>query len=185
MTPPPTAWPPLPPGERLLWQGRPARTFALSLEDAVTALGGLLLIAFSLVMAIGLNPGPGLLPDHLLSPPVLTLPGIAGGLWLFPLRLIYAARRRRSSHYALTTEAAYIRRDGPFGPKVTRFTLSPSDSLTLDPGRPGSVWLRERIIPTLYSRFTLRQGFEYIPEAETVYRLARSVQMGKGEGIDG
>jgi hypothetical protein len=184
MTPPPTAVP-LPPGERLLWQGRPARTFALSLEDAVCAIGGLLLLAFSLAMAIGLNPDPGLLPDRLLSPPVLTVPGIAGGLWLFPIRLIHAARRRRTSRYALTTRAAYIHRDGLIGPRVTRFTLGPSDPVSMEAGPIGSVWLREREIPTRFSSFTLYEGFEYIPDAEAVFRLAQAVQAGKGEGTDG
>lgn len=172
----------LQPGERILWQGRPAAGFrGADLLDKRTPFG-LAVAGFALfwmaTAAAMAGPGP-----FGWAFPLFGLPFLLIGLNMAVGQPLRDALRRRGTFYTLTDRAAFIATQGPGARRLDRYPLGPGFRPTLDDGDPGSVWFAEAEDQTRrgwrgtgasrrYASVTVgrrRIGFEAIPDARGVY----------------
>lgn len=189
--PPPPGWEGiLAPGERILWQGRPAPgTDWASLLDT-RRLFGLVFAGFAVfwmakAFDIGSNHGA---IGYLI--PLFGLPFLAAGLKMAGGDLLLAARQRRRTWYTLTDRNAFIATEGLGGRKLSTHPLVPSLVVRLEDGEPGTIWFGQRTVHRTVSVRGLGMsrashsartlpgpaGFERIPDARTVYGRILEVQ---------
>ncbi len=151
-------------GERIIWQGRPSGAIHLGAADYPVALFALFFIGFSLFWIQGAMAAGG----HFW---MFGLIHLTVGIAVFLLPFLWAPLVRRRSYYTLTNRRALISRDLPFlGRKLETFPLSLMSELSLNPGNPGSILFADRYSFTSFTR-RRKIGFEYIPDAETVFGL--------------
>lgn len=174
----PGGWAPyLEPGERFLWEGRPATGLRFGFADFGPSVVGLIFTIFSLfwiATAAGAE-GPAFLP-YIGALPLLT------GLYLLIGRLYWAARRRARTRYALTDRRALI---------ATTHLGKQMRAIPIEPGMPEGVRmgpessliffretaLGQRLTTGTHTKRNANQiGFEYIADGPHVLALIRQIQ---------
>lgn len=121
------------PGEKILWSGRPARGFRLTLWD----IG---LIPFSLFwggFAIFWESGVMSMPGAPVFMRLWGIPFVLIGLYLIAGRFVVDAAARARTEYVLTDRRVIIRRSG-FLPNFSTTQLELLPSVTLEEGRGGT-----------------------------------------------
>lgn len=177
----------LPPGETILWRGRPDGRVAWSDMLSMRSVHGLMAIVFALFWMNTSNRIGG--SGHF---PYFGLTFVAIGLYFIVGRLLWEAVLHRRTWYTLTDRAAYIATD-LLDRKLDRYELRPDLPVELEDGAPGTVWFAERIVhrpgrwrtvngdreyePPHTERH--RIGFRRIAEARMVWRLLNEAKEGE------
>lgn len=161
----------LDPGERILWQGRPAQGFYMDLVKLPLAIFGLFFTGFALFWMV--------------------MAAQAGGVfWMFGLihfsvgvgltfsAVAWGTLKRRGTWYTLTTRRAFIATELPLkGKRLDSYAITPDTRLSLRQGSPGSViFSREDRRGNKGRVYTVDIGFERIAEAGRAYEIMRDIQ---------
>lgn len=171
--PPPPGWEGiLDPGERILWQGRPAPGIVLTAGNAFAFLFGLGFAGFALFWMIGAaKAGAGFWAFGLIH--------FSVGLGMAAGALLWAPYRRRYTWYTLSDQRAFIATEMPHkGKALNSYPVTPQTVLRLADGAPGNVWFAEETRRGKNRTYTVDIGFERIADADHVYRLMRDIQRG-------
>jgi hypothetical protein len=155
----------LPPGETVLWQGRPDTGVAWSDILSMTSVHGLLAIGFGVLWMH--TTGETWASGHF---PLFGLIFVAAGLYFIVGRLLWEAVLHRWTYYTLTDQAAYIATD-LLGQKLDRHELHRDMPLELEDGAPGTVWFAERIVHRPGEWRTVHGDTEYVPPRTDRYRI--------------
>ncbi|MDD2868510.1 hypothetical protein [Neomegalonema sp.] len=165
-----TLWAPvLASGERLLWTGRPARGLKWRGQDWFLVPFGLMFLAFALVWT-GLAWFGG---ASFLS--LWGVPFILVGFQMAVGRFFSDARRRARTRYALSDRRALILEDGR-RPRLVSIPILPATEIKAQPGPLTTIGLRSAAGEADGEG---GQGFEFIEEGESVYRLILDIQQGR------
>ena len=161
------------PGERAVWNGRSDGAVVLTAKALLTALAGFGIVIILLFILILAASGPFILK-------VIIMIFLAKGVFLIFDPALSAYRRKRC-FYVLTNKRAIIMTDFPFlGKKTISYPLVKETELEYDMKDPGSIHFKSKYKYILDSNSPRKWiGFERIPDAVQVYRLARSVQRGE------
>jgi hypothetical protein len=170
--PPPEGWEGiLDPGERILWQGRPApRPAALPARGRRNRIMPFAVIAFSIFWMVQAMQAGGV-------------------LWLFGLVFLYIGirelRRRPEvrrdvlpeTFYTLTDRRAFIATDLGGKRDLRSYPIDRDTVVELVDGRPGSVYFATApVAGGLLGGIRSRIGFELVEDARSVYALIREIQ---------
>jgi hypothetical protein len=155
-------------GETILWQGRPDPAFALTREDIVPMVFGLVFSGFALIwMAIAMTGGSFFWMFGLIH--------FSAGLCMTIYSLLRDTVARRYSYYTLTSRRAIIGLSYPWrAPSLRKFRLTHTRKISTDHvhtvtfGPPGRS--KRHPLPTCAPQFTR------IDEAENVYHLMQQIQ---------
>ena len=169
-------------GEKLIWEGSPAGGLKIRPSDLTASFFGLFFLGFSIFwvyMASSITrdaPGSG---GFGLIFPLFGLPFVAVGAYLVFGRFLWKAFVRTKTRYALTDTRAIIATNA-FGRKLKSFPILADTRLDYEPGPEATIWFAEELRRgNKGRRYTVRKGFEYISDADEVYRLMRRIQQGK------
>lgn len=178
----------LDPDETLLWQGAPTAGIRFGGGDVPMTLFGCVLLGFALfwiataawmsgMMAIGAGMGMASgVGAGMVVFPLFGLPFIAVGAYLAFGRLFWKAWLRRHTRYALTDRRAIIARNA-WGRSLRSYPVDADTVIDFRPGREASIWFaEEERRGNKGRRYTVRHGFEFIPDGHEVYRLMRQIQ---------
>jgi len=175
----PTWLPPLLPGEQLLWQGRPSQTpIALRPLEAVLIPFSFFWAGFAGVwnlFAWGSAP---------LSFSLFGLPFLAAGLYFTVGRFAHNWYMRSRTHYALTTQRAFVLQGRLAGVKTLQRFLDPTLQVATNSHRNGSGTIVLGEPPSLFSQRhnvwanTGVDGFQFwkIHDADHVAQIILSCQ---------
>lgn len=159
----------LQPGEKILWQGRPAFRLAFEFTSPLELYGMIFLLALSV----------GWLRWTDLGGPVwiIWFVFLATGLWGLLGRHLWRAWKRRQSLYVLTDRRALVISGGRGRQKVEAYPIAMGTKVQLVEGQPGSVHFTTRKWRSIrgYEK-RWRTGFDFIDDAAAVYALFRRVQ---------
>ncbi|MBS8228383.1 hypothetical protein [Vannielia litorea] len=173
-------WPPrLRDGERVVWQGRPARAFSISQQDVIELLVGMPGLAF--LVGFGFlwlndpeNAGIGLL-GHL----GFGLYLLAAAFYLMGGRLLLRAWLRSRSEYLLTDQRAFIA-TRLFGSPFVREYRVTQDVVMQSDGDLDTIWLGPSIFLLDFRKVVGRQwpqaGFENLENGAAVLDLIRKAR---------
>ncbi|KIQ70352.1 hypothetical protein [Wenxinia marina] len=175
----------LAPGERILWQGRPAGGIVWSDLVSVQTVFGLFFTGFAVFwtsMASGMGV-PRNAPGIFNLFPLFGLLFVGIGLYQVVGRLFWDAFARNRTHYTLTDRAAYIATDLPGKRSLETHRLSGDVPPRLEDGDFGTVWFGEKTHHRpggwrggKYRRartWSTPVGFRRIPDARRVFGLVR------------
>lgn len=150
--------------ERIVWQGRPSGGLHLRLSDFPLILFGLFFSGFALFWMTAASRAGGAFW-------MFGLIHFSAGLAIVALPLFWRPLVRRRSFYTLTDRRALIASDLPVrGRRLDIYPINRMSELSLDPGKPGSVWFASKHSWTSITR-SARIGFELIPDAARVFSL--------------
>ena len=157
--------------EEILWQGRPDTKIALKPRNLAGAAFGLLFAGIALIWMIGAaRAGSGAWPFGLIH---FTFGAI------FALGSIYlGAFRRNRSWYTLTNHRAFIATDFPLiGKRLKSYPINKDTVLEYVDDEPASIiFARQRKRSQNGGYYTVKIGFERIPNGREVFHLFRQVQ---------
>ena len=171
-----TGWEPwLAPGERLLWQGAPARGLRLSKVDWVLIPFSLVWCGFAVVWT-GMAIAGGL-------PVVAILIGVVFviiGLFMVIGRFLWDAHVRAGTRYALTDRRAFIA-TRHFGRRLRSFPITAATPIEVEAGKTTSIWFAlsptgRRIGTARHGTMPERHGFQHLIDGPEVLALMRHVQ---------
>ncbi len=129
-------WPRLAPGERIVWQGAPARGLRLTRRDLMLVPFSMVWLSFVIFWNIGVGHSDGApLPFRLFGLLFLLI-----GLFFFVGRFLVDAWLRGRTRYVLTGRRAAIERAGPFGVRTNVDLRAVGDvHLTTELGGRGTI----------------------------------------------
>lgn len=138
-----SGWAPyLEPGERIVWQGRPAAGIRLTAAGLAQSAFGLFFFGFSVFWITAAASGASQAADKGNGAfglfPLFGVPFVAVGFYLLIGHWFWDAWQRRHSRYALTNRRAIIARSG-FGRALTSHRITKDTPLTFVEHRPGEV----------------------------------------------
>ena len=163
------------PGERAIWNGRSDGAVVLTANALLTALGGFGIVIFILFVLILAATSPSAEPMPFIFKVTIMI-FLAHGVFLI-FDPVFSAYRRKRCVYVLTNKRAIIMSDIPLlGKRTTSYPLVKETTLEYDWKNPGSIYFKSKY---QYRLDTNSIGFERIPDAVQVFRLAHSVQRGK------
>ena len=159
-------------GERILWQGRPDTRITLRPANIAGMVFGIFFAGFALFWMVGVARAGG------------------GAFWMFGLLhfsvglaiifapILWDPYKRSRTWYTLTDRRAFIATDLPLqGKKLKSYPIDEDTLLEFTPGEPATVsFAQETRRGNNGRRYTVRIGFERIPDGERVYRLIRDIQ---------
>jgi len=158
--------------EKILWQGRPLRSFRPRITQLPTFLFGSAFAGFALFWMIMAAAASDRFWMFGLIHFVVGL-----GVALGPIVLDHLLRK--NTWYTLTNRRAFIATDMPMaGRKLKSYPINRSTLLTLQDGDPPSVYFAEEYRTTKNGSRRMEIGFEAIPDGRDVMELMRSVQKG-------
>lgn len=168
--------------ERVLWQGRPATGLRITWRGALASGAGTIFLAFALFWmsgaTIGLLTGQwhqahGFAKAMMVIFPLFGLPFVALGLYGSFGHLIFDARRRAATAYALTDRRALIWCRG----RLTSWPIGPQARIDYRPGPEARIdFATRKDLDAEGTASFERVGFHWIAEGETVYHLIRRIQ---------
>ena len=168
----------LQPGERILWQGRPDRAFALKPQHILSLIFGLVFAGFALVWMVMAARAGGLFWSFGLIHFAVGL-GLAIGpplAWMI---------RRRGTWYTLTDRRAFIATDLPVkGRSLADYPIMPDTPVISDDRMPGSVLFAREMRAGRKGPLPVPLGFERIADAVPVTALIRAIQNGSAPQSD-
>ncbi|MBS0126354.1 aspartate carbamoyltransferase catalytic subunit [Thetidibacter halocola] len=169
----PTGWEGLlDPGERILWQGRPATLIRVGGGDILMMVFGTIFAGFALFWMVMAAQGGG--PFWLFGTIHFSL-GLGIVLWPVLGRPFVRSR----TWYTLTDRRAFIARDLPLkGRDLKSYPVTPDNGLVFRDREPGSVIFASEWRVGRKGGYETRIGFHDIAEARQVYALMRQVQRG-------
>lgn len=169
------------PGERLLWQARPAADIRLADFISVRLPFGLVFAAFAvfwITAAFAMTRQSGGFDVF----PLFGVPFFVVGLYMAIGVPIWDAYERAHSWYALSDHAAYIATELFGRRKLVRYSVSDMNALELEDGEIGTVWFRKETRVHTTQRYrsngmstprthvsTTQIGFKRIPAPRSVY----------------
>lgn len=168
-------------GEKILWQGAPSGGLKLRASDIFQSLFGMFFLGFSIfwVVTATTMTGKSNAPGPVMLFPLFGLPFVAVGAYLVFGRFFWKAYKRSKTRYALTDKRAIIA-TSVFGRKLESYPIGSGTRLDFEPGDPATIWFaEEERRGSKGRRYTVKHGFEYIPDGDEVYRLMRQVQQGE------
>lgn len=166
----------LDPGERILWQGQPARGLDFGRQSLREAAFGLPFLVFGLSWmtltwdAVREAPLPGILF------PLIGLFITASGAWQVIGSVLWDAWLRGRTWYTLTDRRAFIATEAMGNRRLRDWPIDPETLLDYDGGQPGTIWFAEAGPRDRRFGRRRRVGFERLPEARQVHALMRQVQ---------
>lgn len=186
-------------GETILWQGQPDGRLDFSgFWSVQTVFAGfftafaMFWMAMSFSMTSLMDDGVGQVVNIIF--PLFGLPFLGVGLYMLVGRFWADAQQRRSTHYTLTTHAAYIGVDAGAKRSLDRHAIGVDTRLTLMDGTTGTVWFAPARATAQVTRNSLRVteakqraqkiGFERISDPRAVYAMMRDMRM-RDSGIGG
>lgn len=175
--------------ETLLWQGAPSAGLRFARSDLVPAIIGIVLLGYlvfwsgmaasmSALAQIGQGMGmaSGVGPGLVMVPIMFALPLVAIAGYLILGRPLVAAYRRRHTRYALTDRRAIVAHSA-FGRSLRSYPIERDTLIDYRPGREATIWVAEEERRGAKGRrYTVKHGFEFIPDGDEVYRLMRQIQ---------
>lgn len=165
----------LDPDERLLWEGAPATGRRIRGTTLLFMGVGGIFILFAVAWTVIASIVP---PDETLGG-YFRLFGIPFGLIGLGIAVggyFWDGYSRRRTRYALTDRRAIIATSA-LGRSLKSYPIDSDTRLDYQPGPEATIWFAEEVtVDRRGNRFTVRQGFELIPEGDKVYRLMRQVQ---------
>ncbi len=161
------------PGERMLWQGRPDDGVYLDRWTRGQGLFGLAFVGFALVWVVLSAQIAGDIPVLGLIFPLSGLPFVVAGLWLAGGAYWGQAYLRRHATYSLSNRRAFIATRVLGRKSLVSLPVTPTTPLRLIPGPVPSV----HFLPEQPMGLGLA-GFDYLPEAEKVFKLMRQIAHG-------
>jgi hypothetical protein len=168
-------------GEKLLWEGAPAGGLKFRASDLVQSLFGLVFGGFAIfwiTMASEMT-SKGNAPGPVAFFPLFGIPFVLVGAYMVFGRFFWKAYKRSKTRYALTDKRAIIA-SSAFGRKLKSYPISDGTRLEYEPGDAATIWFaEEERRGSKGRRYTVKHGFEYIPNGDEVYRLMRKVQQGE------
>ncbi|MEM9061070.1 MAG: aspartate carbamoyltransferase catalytic subunit [Pseudomonadota bacterium] len=173
-----SGWAPyLDPGERILWEGQPAKGLRFRTSDLLLSGFGVIFLSFSLfwvfMASFAVGDGGGFLG---LIFPLFGLPFVAVGVYLVFGRFIWDAYVRSRTRYALTDKRAIVATSA-FGRSLKSWPITGETRLEFEPGDEATIWFHEEERRgNKGRRYTVKKGFEYVASGDELYRLMRSVQ---------
>ena len=163
--------------EKLLWQGSPGTGVRFTGADVVVSLFGCVFLGFALFwtfMAATIGGETDMPMDWVF--PLFGLPFIAVGAFLVFGRLFWNAHQRRHTRYALTDRRAIVARSA-WSRSLKSYPIDADTQIDFRPGREATIWFaQEEKRGNKGSRYTVKHGFEFIPDGDEVYRLMRQIQ---------
>ena len=161
----------LDPGERILWQTRPAQGFYMDLVKLPLAIFGLFFAGFALFWMVMASQVGGVFW-------MFGLIHFSVGIGLAFSAVAWGTVKRRGTWYTLTNRRAFIATELPFkGKRLDSYAITPDTRLSLRQGNPGSVIFgREERRGNKGRVYTVDIGFERIAEVDRAYQIMRDIQ---------
>lgn len=170
--------------EKLLWDGEPAAGIRVRGGDIAQSVFGLFFGGFAIfwvTMASSMMSGSSFGDDmgFFRFFPLFGVPFIIVGAYMVIGQYFWKAFVRSRTRYALTTKRAFIAKSA-WGRSLKSFSISADTQLEYEPGQEATIWFaKEERRGSKGRRYTVKKGFEYIPDGDRVYRLMRQVQQGE------
>lgn len=169
--------------ETLLWQGAPGTGVRFGGADIAVGLFGCVFLAFALFwtfMVATLSSGTEMGGFF----PLFGLLFVAVGAFLVFGRPFWNAHVRRHTRYALTDRRAIVARSA-WGRSLKSYPIDEDTQIDYRPGREATIYFaQEERRGNKGRRYTVRHGFEFIPDGDEVYRVMRQIQQRDRDGRD-
>jgi hypothetical protein len=166
-------------GEKLLWEGAPLPGLRFKPSDLFLSIFGAFFFGFA-VFWIGMasSMGGGMSGFEMIFP-LFGLPFVAVGAYLMIGRYFWEAHVRTKTRYALTNKRAIVAKSA-WGRSLKSWPINSSTQIEYQPGSAATLYFaKEEKRGSKGSRYTVKKGFQYIPDGDAVYRLMRQVQQGE------
>ncbi|MFK7945070.1 MAG: aspartate carbamoyltransferase catalytic subunit [Paracoccaceae bacterium] len=168
--------------EKVIWEGAPSSGLKFRAADLVQSFFGLFFLGFSIfwvVMASRITSGSSGHEGIALFFPLFGLPFVAVGAYLVFGRFFWKSYLRSKTRYALTEKRAIVATN-TLRRKLKSYPIGPNTRLDYEPGAEATIWFAEEERQgSKGRRYTVKHGFEYIPDGDNVYRLMRRIQQGE------
>lgn len=163
----------LDPGERILWQGRPATAIRIGAGDIVLMVFGTFFAGFALFWMVMASQAGGIFwlfgSIHFLV-----------GLGIITWPLLGRPYVRRHTWYTLTDRRAFIATNVPLkGKTLKSYPITAENTLTFEDTTPGSVIFASEFRRGKNGTYETRIGFKDIADARQVYATMRRIQRGE------
>ncbi len=166
-------------GEKLLWEGAPLPGLRFKPSDIFISLFGAFFFGFAVFwisMASSMTSGMG---GFEILFPLFGLPFVAVGAYLMIGRFFWEAFVRTKTRYALTNKRGIVAKSA-WGRSLKSWSITRNTEIEYLPGPAATLYFaKEEKRGSKGSRYTVKKGFEYIPDGDAVYRLMRQVQQGE------
>lgn len=173
-------WAPIPePGERLLWQGEPAKGLRMNRVDIAQSLMGIPLLALGVFVfdlpSMGVNASSDMSRGFKLLFQIIGFAFILESLYLIVSHYFWNAYRRGHARYALSDRPAMIASQ-TFPKNLVSYPISKLTEVSMRLGKETMIYLSEN--PPLSQKTTHKTSlnFEYISDGEEVHRLICKIQ---------
>ncbi|MEM9139721.1 MAG: aspartate carbamoyltransferase catalytic subunit [Pseudomonadota bacterium] len=172
--------------EKLVWEGEPSAGIRVRGADILQSVFGLFFGGFAIfwvTMASGMSAGrsfqSGGIDMFATVFPLFGVPFILVGAYMVFGQYLWKAYVRGRTRYALTNKRAIIAKSA-LGRSLKSWPIDGTTRLELQPGREATIWFaEEQRRGSKGRRYSVKKGFEYIPDGEEVYRLMRRIQQGE------
>lgn len=167
--------------ETLLWEGAPGRGIRVRPANIVMSLFGVFFFGFAVFWTYMAGSMGG--SDDPLGGAfaLFGLPFVAVGAYLLIGQYFWDAYERSRTRYALSSHRAFVAKQ-TFGRQLRTFPIRPETEIELQPGPEGSIYFAKEVTyggKHGRTRHEKKHGFEFIADADAVYRLIRDVKRGK------
>lgn len=169
----------LDPGERLLWEGEPAKGLRINGAAITKSLFGIPFLAFALFWTYGASDSF----STFLAPtlgfktffPMFGILFILVGLYMLVGQYFWGAYKRGRTRYALSDKRAFIASQA-IRKELNFYPIKAATEVHMKPGTETSIYFAVRIYRSKNGARRVPLGFEYISDGEEVYRLIRQIQ---------
>lgn len=166
-------------GEKLVWEGRPAKGVRVDTSGIVRSAFGVFFFGFAIFWTYMASQGTGLASEPSLSFfPLLGIPFLAIGFYMVFGHWFFNAYKRGKTRYALTEERMIIA-ESVFTRKLKSYPLRADTSLSMEEGELTSVYFAEELRRTKNGSRTVNIGFHLLPDGRDVYKMMRKIQKEK------
>ena len=115
--------------------------------------------------------------------PLFGLPFVLVGAYMMAGRFFWDSYVRSKTRYALTNRRGIIARSA-LGRSLKSYPVEHKTRIDYRPGPEATILFAEEERRGKNGRYTVKRGFEYIPDGDDVYRLMRAIQQGRVEAAE-
>ncbi len=156
--------------EEILWQGQPDPKVRLGVKNIIGMVFGLMFSAFALVwMVLAAQAGGFFWMFGLLH--------FSVGLLIAFVALFWETFLRRRVWYTLTNQRAFVASDLPvLGRRLKSYPIDEDTVLEFVDEEPASIYFAQEQRRGKRSTYTVKVGFQKIPDGRKLFRMFRDVQ---------